>query len=202
MRVTVRPLVVPVAIGLVLGPVAIMLHECGHALGAVASSASFSMHAMSTSIQGEGAPLDMTTLLVAGPAVELILSTVGLIVLTRRRRGGTTRSVDAIDWLATAMAGLCLRWLTRVPVGTISGIVSDFYTIDEAYISEHIGLPPWGVPLLLCLPAALAFRHLIRLHPAGARLLPLSALFAAQGLGVALWLNRLGPRLLSYWPLG
>lgn len=201
LRLTMRLPIVPAAMGFVLGPVAIILHEVGHVLGAVAAGAAFSIHATSTSIHGDAAPLEMTTLIVAGPAVELVLSTLGLVVLTRRRRGGPKLSADAIDWLATAMAGLCLRWLTRVPVGAISGFVSGFYSIDEAFVSENIGLPPWGLPLLLCFPAALAFRHLIRQHPAGARLLPLSALFAAQGLGVLLWISFLAPRLLSARPL-
>jgi hypothetical protein len=192
-----RSLALPVLLGLVFGPLAVTLHESGHSVVAWSSGATFAMHSTSTSVQAGSGQLNMTWLLGAGPAVELTGATLGLIWLRHRRRSRSRSRADLGDWIATFLAGLSLRWLTRVPVGVVSGLRSGFVSVDEALLSEHLGLASWCLPALLVVPAALVFLSLVRLHAEGARLVPLVTFYVAQGLGVFAWTGLIAPLLLA-----
>jgi hypothetical protein len=192
LRRLVRTGLVPAGVGLAFGPSAIVLHEAGHAAAAAATGTEFSLRATSTVVGGHGS-VDMTWLLAAGPAVELLLSVAGfmLIVARPRRHGGWPGTI--FGWVATAMAALCVRWLTRVPVDVVYGFATGFYSADEALLSEQLGLSPWFLPVVLVAPAAAAMTSLARLHSPGQRLVPFAALFVSEGVGVLLWTFVLSP---------
>jgi len=68
----------------------------------------------------------------------------------------------------------------------VSGAVSGSFGVDEALLSLQLGWPAWVLPLLLSGPALFAFTRMVRLHPRAQRLVPLTVLTLAQGVGVAL----------------
>ena len=183
----------PFVLGLILGPLAVFLHEIGHVLAASSIGATSTIHLTFTDVHADPSRSCFVWVLLAGPAAELFLSALGLAWLFQRRHDRVASPANLLDWVATFMAGFCLRWLTRVPFGTLSGLRSGVYNLDEAFVSERMGAAPWFLPLVLLLPAVMALVFLVRQHPPGSRLVPLLTFFVAQGVGLVLWKALLAP---------
>ena len=194
-------MVVPLVIGLLLAPLVILMHECGHYTADVVLGLHPILHA--TSVQGTVLPpggLSTGASLVfmaAGPLVELLCTVGGFVWLMVRRRYRLDVPPTTLDWLATSLACFCCRWIHHTPDLLWKASRTGHYGGDEAAISRLLGLPAWVLPVAIWFPCLWLLVTTIRMHPQGQRLFPFTALFLGMGLGTLLWLEVLGPTILD-----
>jgi len=179
--------------GVLFAPVAILLHECGHYAVAVVQGHTAHFHFAET-ITDYPQPASYSSFLwvvAGGPAVTALMTIGGLFWLWHLRRSRLQAAATCSDWLASFLVLCAIRWLR-----CFTGSPTHPQPKDEAVLSAGLGFPPWLLPYLLA-PVALALLMVaVRLHPRGCRLVPFSSAIFGLCLGVILWLNVLGPRIL------
>jgi hypothetical protein len=183
-------LIVPFVCALVLVPVSIFFHECGHYVTGKCFGFNVKFHHAQVDFSGPKEKFTTTANFVtsaSGPLTSLLLGIGGLMWLYWSRRNRVHETASLWDWVATALAlnlGRGLRSFASLP--------SHPQPDDEAWISRALGLPGWLLPYFLGLMGILAFVVIIRLHPRGQRLLPISCLLVGGVIGAALWTGPIG----------
>jgi hypothetical protein len=132
-----------------------------------------------------------------GPISTVLVGTVGLIALARRRRRpGRQESLDALDWTLTITA---LFWSREVFVMLSHALgisASHRGRSDETTIAGLLGLPLPSIPVLLgMLGLAVCITVTLR-HPRGCRLPFVLGGAAGCAVGFVAWYGWLGPHLL------
>jgi hypothetical protein len=179
------PYVVAAAVFFFFFPGGIVLHEAGHYLAARALGREARLAYSRVTFGGESlTPGQLVKFKAAGPAVELVLATCGIIALTRRDWG---RAGGLGYWLATACSLMALRWVKVAIEGPGS---------DEADISELLGMYWLALPAILVVPAAAVLAATAAVHSKQRTLKPLAVGFLAGLIGVGIWMLALGPFLL------
>ena len=180
-------------IGVVLAPLVILLHECGHYAAAAAFGCTSYFHFAETSVRLEQpvSPHIFRLVTAAGPAVDAFLTIGGFLWLRRLRHGRLQSAVTSTDWLATFPVLFAARWLR-----CLASPPSHPVPKDETTLSVSFGFPQWFLPYLLALAALAILTATIRLHPRGSRLVPFVSAFLGLCLGGVLWLKVFGPRVL------
>jgi hypothetical protein len=183
-----KKLLVPFVFGLCLVPGFIVLHEAGHYIAASALGLDPRFEYAEVKLTLPASESQRAAVVASGPLVELVLTLVGVIWLSRLRSDRRHLAPTARDWLATGCALAAARWLR-----CFTGTPANPKPADEAFLSQFLGLPSWVLPYALAPLAVAAIVYVIRLHPAKMRLLPFSVVFAAGLGGLFLWLTAVGP---------
>jgi hypothetical protein len=171
-------------VGFVFGPVAIALHEGGHALAGMLMGGKVHVHAIATTVAIPAGQLSLGVLAAAGPVVDMILALAGLGGLMWRAR----RAPPALpDWVLTAMACTSLRWLMRVPIGLLLARDSGGAVLDEVLTAEAVGIGPWVLVVPLAVLGGAVFVLVVRWHSSGQRLAPFTVLLISEAAGVLAW---------------
>ena len=167
----------------------VIVHECGHYLAALAFGFRPHIHFAMTTVSPAEIPLARANpfMVAAGPGANALLILAGLIWLWHLRHNRPQEPATMIDWVATMPILYAARWLYNLWRPS---------PYDEEMLSVMTGLPGWGLPYFLGAVALVIIAWAIRLHPRGSRLFPFCAAAAGFYLGVVLWLNVLGPRVL------
>jgi hypothetical protein len=183
-------LIVPFVCALVSVPASIFLHECGHYVTGKWFGFTVTFHHAQVDFSG---PKDRLTpaanffLTAGGPLTSFLLGIGGLMWLYWSRRNRLHETASLGDWVATAFAlnlGRGLRSFSSFP--------SHPQPDDEAWMSRALGWPGWLLPYFLGLMGILAFVVIIRLHPRGQRLIPITCLVIGGVIGAALWTGPIG----------
>jgi hypothetical protein len=171
-------------VGIIVAPVAILLHEFGHFGTAFMFGLKPHLHfALTTTAPTTSFHGFLVT--AAGPIVTALISIGGIISLWSQRRHQVRPPKVWRLWLATFCALCAGRWLR--PPSHLS---------DEVRLSAYLGLAPGLLP---CAAVALGLVILVltvRLHEPGKRLIPFSSAILGLCFGIMLWTSVLGPRVL------
>ena len=161
-----------------------MLHEFGHFGTGLMFGLKLHLHFAMTTMS-RTTPFREIFVAAAGPMVTALISIGGLISLWFQRRHKVPSPKVWSIWLATFFALAAGRWL-RPPN----------HLFDEVKLSAYLGVAP---EFLTCAAIALALVILVMtvlLHEPGKRLIPFSSAILGLCLGIILWMNVLGPRVL------
>ncbi len=186
---------VPFLFAFVGAPMFVFLHELGHYVAGAYLGFSAELHyAQVTGTMPKDALAWRADALQAsaGPLVQTVSAVAGFVWLRRLRLHCREAPPSLSDWLATILivlnAGPWLRGLAESPKHP--------QLLDEALVSEAIGLPAQFLPYLLATVAVVAVLATMRLHPPEGRLVAVFSIGLGAVSGFLLWMKLLGPFLL------
>jgi hypothetical protein len=164
----------PCFLAMLLTPILIFLHECGHYLAASAFGARPEIHFAHVRIPG-GHKTRMADFCsnAAGPLVDASFAIGGFLWLRHRLRSLPQTSPGLPNWIATIFV---LR-ATGPIIGFVVALTGGPGIPDEAEMSLLLGLPGWLLPAVVALLALALILAAVRLLPRSYRLLPVASIY-------------------------
>ncbi|MCA9259969.1 MAG: hypothetical protein KDA61_12245 [Planctomycetales bacterium] len=184
-----RRVVAPLASFLVF-PLCILVHEFGHY--SVALHYGWNARLFPTLVTYHA---DQTTdserfnFLLAGPSVDAIQITAGIVLLFFCR-GGQSRRAEVSYWIGVALALVSMKWAVTPMIASV------LPTCDERQMSLLLGWHWLALPCVVAILGALALISLLKLHSHRGRLMELVPAVVFGGMGVIAWVKVIGPMVL------
>lgn len=186
-------LLAPALVGFIAAPTIIVWHELGHYLAGLAFDLQPRLAYAMVNLSASPDRLNEVDIPVtaAGPLMDVLLVTGGLIWLLRSGARRRSSAPSVTDWIATGCTLDAGRWLR-----CFTGTPSHPQPADEANLSQAWGLPSWVLPYALAPVAVFLLVTVIRAHPKGMRLAPFAVFLGAGVASFILWIAVLGPAVL------
>ena len=187
----------PCLLAVLLGPILIFLHECGHFVAASAFGARPELHfGHVRMLVGTKTPLGAFCVKAAGPLVDVLIAVGGFLWLRQRHRTRGDAQAGLPDWIATIF-GL---GLTNFIIGFVATLTVGTVPLDTPSMSLMLGWPGWLLSGVFALLALALITSSLRLLPRGSRLLPVLGICLGTVLGavahiaaIYLWTGYLPP---------
>jgi hypothetical protein len=180
---------------MLLAPLIVFFHECGHYFFAVVFGATPEFYLTKVRVQHEGPLTSQAAFWIAagGPLVDALLAVTGFLWLRYSRHPRIGTSPARTGWLGIVLvlsvANYVVGFVTRLIILKPPG--------DAPRMSLAMGLPIWSVPSLLSLFSLVLIGAAIRLFPRGHRLVPFGCAFLGWFFGV-----RMLHFCVSFWENG
>lgn len=177
--------VYPLLLAILLGPMLVFLHECGHFMAASAFGAGPELHfGHVRMLVGTKTPLDAFCVRAAGPLVDVLFAVWGFLWLRQRHRTRSDAQTGLPDWIATTFVLV----LTNFIVGFVATVTVGTVALDGAAMSLMLGWPGWLLPGVSALLALALIASALRLLPKGERLLPVMGIYLGTVLGATAYI--------------
>jgi len=161
-------------LGMLLAPLVIFLHECGHYVVAAAYDANPEFHVGRVSYRSHQPTANQAYFWIAagGPLVNVLLATTGFLWLRYKRHARIGTAPTRTDCLGIFL--VCQIVPAWVVIFVVHLILQDFLTRpgDAEKMSLSMGLPVWLSPVLLASFSLVLIGAAMRLFPRGSRLVP------------------------------
>jgi len=177
-----KKFVYPFLLAILLGPMLIFLHECGHFVAASAFGAGPELHFGHVRLLvGNKTTLGAFCVKAAGPLVDVLFAVWGFLWLRQRHRTRGDAQAGLPDWIATTF----VLDLTNFIVGFVATVTVGTVALDAASMSLMLGWPGWVLSGVFALLALALIANALRLLPRGERLLPVVGIYLGTVLGAA-----------------
>ena len=187
-----RHLMLAAMVSFILLPTCIFVHELGHF--AVASSHGWEPQMFPAKVSfhydQEPGKLPRVLFLAAGPIVDILQVTTGILILILLRRQAS-ESRGIIYWTGFVLAFVSVKWVLTPLIAFLMP------TNDEIQISALLGWHPMLLPVLVMLLGIPAVTYVFKQHLKHGTILSLLFVPLFGGLGVGVWTQLLGPRILN-----
>jgi hypothetical protein len=176
-----KKFVYPCLLAILLMPVLIFLHECGHFVVASAYGAGPEFR-LTHVIIADGYKTEFGRFCgkAAGPLVDALIAVGGFLWLRRRHGVRGDAPAGLPDWVATIFV---LRATDSI-LGFVVALTRGAVPLDGVQMSVMLGWPPWLLPGFFAVLALALITTALRLLPRGSRLLPVVGIYLGAVLGV------------------
>jgi hypothetical protein len=176
---------------MLLGPLIVFFHECGHYLLALTFDAIPEFYLTQVRVHHHGPLTNQANFWIAagGPIVDALFATAGFLSIRFNRCKRISTAPSRIDYLGIVL----VLSVANFAVGFVSRFILHVLPMpsgDASRMSLSMGLPIWSVPALLSLLSLVLIGATLRFFPRGHRLIPFGSAFLG-------WFS--GVRILHYW---